>query len=180
MPIPHTQINSISITHMITKSNCSLHWNQVNADSPHWNQVHFDHPHNNQINFITKLKSSQVLSPTLKSSPFRLLTQKTSPFRLLTQKQVHSDANSQNKLCPARIQKPSQFRPPAQRLSQSILTLKQVIFGLHTKTRSISIPTLKTKSISIHTFKSCNVRPAQKKRSRLWPPHKTSQFRSRP
>ena len=67
---------------------------------------------------------------------------------------------------------PNDFRPaywnqvsfdhPHKKLSQSTPTLKQVIFGEHTKTKSISIPELKTASISIHILKPSNFQPAHK------------------
>ena len=62
----------------------------------------------------------------------------------------------------ASIQKPSQFRPPAQKLSQSIPTQKTSHCRPSHKNQAISIPTLKNKSISIHKLKPRNFGPAHK------------------
>ena len=84
-------------------------------------------------------------------------------------------AHTKTKLFFATIQKPTQFRPPAQKLTQSILTLKQVMFGPYTKTKTISIPTLYIKSISICTQNRVNCEPHTKPKSISTPEQKTSQ-----
>ena len=113
----------------------------------YWNQVNFDHPHT-QINFIRALNSSQV------SSPHWNQVNLDHPHN----NHVNFDAYTKTKWFRARVQKPSEFRPPTLKPSQSLPTLKQVIFGPHSQPKSIWPPGKKQGSISIPTLKSSQFR----------------------
>ena len=79
------------------------------------------------------LKPSRFRSPTLKDTKTEIYsssiphTEITSISTTQKNAQVNLDAHTKTKRFAARIQKPSQFRPPppTQELSQSIITLKK-------------------------------------------------------
>ena len=88
--------------------------------------------------------------------------------------EVNFDAPTKTLWFSACIQKRSQFRPPAQKLSQSISALKTSRFRPAHKTKSILTPALESKSISIHKLKPSNFWPAHKTGSILTPAKKNS------
>ena len=116
---------------------------QVYSHPTHGYQGNFDYPHSTQINFIPTPKSIQLRSPKVISSQLKpptesiwLLTLEPSGFR------------------PPYI--PSQLRPPNQKQTNRSPNYKEVIFGPRTKTKSISIHTLKPRDFSPHTKNKVN------------------------
>ena len=119
---PRSKTKSISTTRTTTKSIWCLHWNQVKFDPPHWHQVNVDHPHKNQVNFQAHLENKW----------FSASIQVTNQFLPPTQ--------------------PNQFNPRTEIKSSSIP---------QNEIRSISAIT-KTKSMSVHTLRTSIFRPSHK------------------
>ena len=110
--------------------------------SLHWNRVKFHPPHWNQVKFVHPHK-----------------TQAT--FR----------AHTETKWFSARIQNQDNFDHPHKNQVNRSTHWKQVFFGPYTKTKSISILTLKAKSIPFHAFKSSDFRARTQKQRQFWLPH---------
>ena len=115
------------------------------------NQVIWDHPHN-QINIIPTLKSSQIPPPHLNQVNF------DHPHK----NQVKFDARTKTKWFLARIQNPRQFRPPTQKPSPSIPTLKTRHFRPANKKPSQNRSPTQKPSQSIPALKTSHFRPAHK------------------
>ena len=116
--------------------------------------------HKIQVNFDLGTKTKSFSTPKHKTNQFRSLNWNQVKFDPLhwnqvnidysDKNQVNFDAHTKTKRFAACIQKASQFRPPSQHKTKSVL--KQVDFGPRTfrstprtKSKSLSIATLKTK-----------------------------------
>ena len=147
----------------------------VNSDPTHKNQVTFDLNTKTKSNSIPHTKIKLISMPLLKSSQFDPHSKiksismpshktqfnfdpisKTKYFRTQRKNQVNFD-DTKTKRFAARIQKPSQFRPPPPQKTKSIDHYTQNKF-ISAHTRSISIPRTKNKSPSIPTLKPSQIR----------------------
>ena len=150
---------------------------------------------------ISTLESGQFRPPALKSSPFRPPTQQDQCHAYTGVKPsstVHAEiksnistrkkSNSMRKLIttqrvPARIQKPSQFRPPARNLSKSFPNLFDTYITMsssipHSEIKSILTTHSKTNSISMLTRGPSDYRPTYNKHVNFVRPHQNKVNRS--
>ena len=162
---PNTKIKSFSTPTQKTSQFRSPHKKQVNFDPYTKTKLisiqrlkpgHFRTPHQNQLNSDPCTESSQVRSPQWNQVDFDL------PHK----NEVKFDAHTKTRWFSASVQKPSQARPPAQKLSQSILKTSHFRTA-HNKEVNFEKPSY---------FRSTNenraIRPAQKPKSILTPARK--------
>ena len=138
----------------------SLHWNQVNFDPSHWNQVNIDHLHTNEFKFEAHTKNKRCSARIPQASQFRPPTGQNKKLNRYAHKnQLIFGPHRKNNTFAISSLKPSQ--------SWSILQ-NQMIIGPHTKTKlnfdpphknEVNFDThTKTKSISIPTLMSSRFR----------------------
>ena len=134
------------------------------------NQVNFDHRHNKQIKFFRRLKSSHIR--TFDPPDWNQLNL-DHPHK----KQFVFHVHPKNKRFSASIQLTSQFLAPTQQPNQFLPYTEINSSSIpHTEIKSISTNT-KSKSISMFTLKTSNFRSAHQIKVNFDPRTKTSQFR---